>query len=86
MIEIFNYYEKLVIGQINRVCEAHQINLSSDANQDIACLALNQLPPRYIRHAIDASFYIPDEERAQMSIDVEKAVNNAMEKVTDNPR
>jgi len=86
MISISNFYENLVIQQIDKACAEQQINLSYDDMQDIACLALNQLPPRYVRHTIDTLFYIPDEERAQIDNDVEKAVNSAISKVTDNPR
>ncbi|MBL1261641.1 MAG: late competence development ComFB family protein [Thiotrichaceae bacterium] len=86
MISISNFYENLVIDQIGRTCEARQLNLDYDATQDIACLALNQLPPRYIRHTIDTIFYIPDEERASIDNAVADAVSNAIDKVTDNPR
>jgi len=86
MISISNFYENLVVEQIGKTCTERQINLSYDATQDIACLALNQLPPRYVRHTIDAIFYIPDEERAQIDNNVAKAVNSAIEKVADNPR
>jgi len=86
MISISNFYENLVVQQISKTCADRQINLSYDATQDIACLALNQLPPRYVRHTIDAIFYIPDEERAEIDSNVEKAVNDAIEKVANNPR
>jgi len=86
MLEITNFYEGLVITQINDACEERNINLSDDAIHDIACLSLNQLPPRYIRHAIDAIFYIPEDERLQMTSEVKKAVNHAISKVIDNPR
>ena len=86
MISISNFYENLVVEQISRASADRQINLSYDAMQDIACLALNQLPPRYVRHTIDAIFYIPDEERAEIDHNVAEAVNSAIDKVVDNPR
>jgi len=86
MISISNFYEKLVIEQIDKTSADQQLNLSYDDIQDIACLALNQLPPRYVRHTIDTLFFIPDEERTQIDSNVEKAVNSAIDKVTDNPR
>jgi hypothetical protein len=86
MISISNFYESLVIEEIDKACANQQINLSYDDMQDIACLALNQLPPRYVRHTIDTLFFIPDEERAQIDSNVEKAVKSAIGKVTDNPR
>jgi len=86
MISISNFYENLVIEEIDKACADQQINLSYDDMQDIACLALNQLPPRYVRHTIDTLFYIPDEERTQINSNVEKAVKSAIGKVADNPR
>jgi len=86
MISISNFYENLVVEQIGKASADRQINLSYDAMHDIACLALNQLPPRYVRHTIDTIFYIPDEERAEIEDNVAKAVNIAIDKVTDNPR
>lgn len=73
MTSITNFYEKLVFEKITEI--------SNDRN-----LSLNSLPPRYIHHSIDAIFYIPDDEREQMSRDVESAVADAINKVTSNPR
>ncbi len=44
---------------------------------DVACIALNRLPPRYIRHAIDYSFYLPDQERQRDAKLLEEAVRYA---------
>ena len=30
---------------------------------DVACVALNRLQPRYIRHAVDFAFYLTEKER-----------------------
>ena len=30
---------------------------------DVACVALNRLPPRYMRHEVDFAFYLSDRER-----------------------
>ncbi len=42
---------------------------------DVACVALNRLPPRYIRHEVDFAFYLSEQERA----DTERAVNDAVD-------
>jgi len=86
METISNFYERLVIDHINRICRERDLKLDAGAQQDIACLALNQLPPRYVRHSIDAIFFIPDDERIQIDNDVTNAVDNAIDKVTGNPR
>ena len=30
---------------------------------DVACVALNRLPPRYIRHQVDLAFHMTEKER-----------------------
>jgi hypothetical protein len=32
---------------------------------DVACVALNRMPPRYIRHEVDLLFYLSERERAE---------------------
>jgi len=46
-----------------------------DLLADVACVALNRLQPRYIRHTVDLAFYQTERERA----DLEKAVADAVE-------
>lgn len=42
---------------------------------DVACVALNRLQPRYIRHEVDYAFYLTDKER----IDIERHVAEAVD-------
>jgi hypothetical protein len=44
---------------------------------DVACVALNRLPPRYIRHAVDLAFYQTERERAEHDKAVADAVDYA---------
>ncbi|MCP5285528.1 MAG: late competence development ComFB family protein [Burkholderiaceae bacterium] len=46
-----------------------------DLLADVACVALNRLQPRYIRHKVDLAFYQTERERA----DHDKAVADAVE-------
>lgn len=46
-----------------------------DLLADVACVALNRLPPRYIRHMVDLAFYQTERERA----DHDQAVTDAVE-------
>jgi hypothetical protein len=46
-----------------------------DLLADVACVALNRLPPRYIRHAVDLAFYQTEKERH----DGDQAVAEAVE-------
>jgi hypothetical protein len=44
---------------------------------DVACVALNRLPPRYIRHEADFAFFLSDRERADAELAVSEAVEYA---------
>ena len=46
---------------------------------DVACVALNRLPARYIRHRVDFTFYLTDRERADHERAVTEAVSYAFE-------
>jgi len=81
-----NYYKRLVFDHIISEFGDTEIAQSPGAIEDIACLALNQLPPRYVRHAIDTAFYITLEEQREMIGAVQAAVARAAEFVAKNPR
>jgi hypothetical protein len=44
---------------------------------DVACVALNRLPPKYIRHEADFSFFLSDREKADTELAVSEAVEYA---------
>jgi hypothetical protein len=73
--DIHNYYEHLVLERIEKL----GLNKSkeSDFLADLCCLALNQVPPRYIRYEVDMAFYLPQNERQQMEMNVVNAVDKA---------
>ncbi|GAC14076.1 late competence development ComFB family protein [Aliiglaciecola lipolytica] len=74
--DIHNYYEHLILERI----ESLQLSKvkSADYIADLCCLALNQVPPRYIRYEVDMSFYLPQGERQQMEMNVANAVSKAI--------
>ncbi|MFN6323240.1 MAG: late competence development ComFB family protein [Burkholderiales bacterium] len=43
----------------------------------MACVALNQLLPRYIRHDVDFSFYLSEAERQENLRQIEDSVTKA---------
>ena len=43
----------------------------------MACVALNRLPPRYIRHKVDMDFYMSADERRRREAAVKAAVEFA---------
>ncbi len=44
---------------------------------DVACVALNRLQPRYIRHEVDFAFYLSEKERKESERQVRDAVEYA---------
>ena len=59
---IRNYYEQMVAEEIVTQLHAVGRDVSTGVMADIACVALNRLPPKYIRYEVDMAFYMsPDE-------------------------
>lgn len=74
---IHNYYESLVFETLrSKLAERFGNN---DYTADVACVALNHLPPRYIRHDVDMAFYLSPNERQEILDKVETAVNDAIQ-------
>lgn len=74
---VHNYYERLVTEAILQT--QPRANSDYDFLCDVSCVALNHLPPRYIRHDVDMSFYMSPLELDEMHKKVEKAVTHAVE-------
>lgn len=75
--QLHNYYELLVIRYITEKLIRPDETVDEDYWEDVACVALNQLPARYVRHEVDLAFYMPVEERVEMEQAVENAVKTA---------
>lgn len=50
---------------------------NADLLADVACVALNRVPPRYIRHDVDLAFFLTERERAENERAILEAVENA---------
>jgi hypothetical protein len=50
---------------------------STELLADVACVALNRLAPRYIRHEVDFVFYLSDRERVDSQRELFDAVDYA---------
>jgi hypothetical protein len=77
---VYNYQERLVFAALNELAEGYAF-VANDADllADVACVALNRLAPRYIRHTVDFAFYLSDQERAQSEQTAYDAVKFAFE-------
>jgi len=81
---IHNWYE---LGVYERLSSLNE--LGTDLNQeqlsDVACVALNHLPPRYVRHTVDMSFYTSPQEKKEMDDRIDLAIKNAVSFVKQHP-
>jgi hypothetical protein len=78
---IKNFAEQLVFARMQETLIAQGIN-DEDFLEDVACLALNQLPPRYIRFSVDLVVNLDQDERDQLEEDAADAVRKAVDIVT----
>ena len=73
---IHNYYEHLVLEELTRISNRARADMEFLA--DCACVALNYLPPRYIRHGVDMTFFMSGEEHREIENKVSKACEHAV--------
>lgn len=79
MDSIQNYYEPLVIETLAELTVGK--DLEDDLLVDVMCVALNHLPPRYIRHEVDMVYYLSPIEAQEMRDKVKGAVEDALQYV-----
>jgi hypothetical protein len=60
--QVHNYYERLIFEEVASQSTAYP-DFSMDMLADVACVALNRLPARYVRHDVDMMFYLTEQER-----------------------
>lgn len=78
---IFNYNERLIVEEMakqlaDQPCTEEQLS-------DVACLALNKVPAKYIKHSVDRAFYMSNEERAELESGIKEAVAEAITFIKD---
>lgn len=71
-----NYYEHLVLNEIQ--LQLGDRIVDGDFIADVACVALNHLPPRYVRYDVDMAFYLSPKESQEMEDKVTLAVRDAL--------
>lgn len=83
---VHNYYEKMVLNELQRTIQTQRLEVDTAMLEDIACIALNKLPPRYIKHDVDALFYLTADQQVAMYTSVETAVKEAIDFVMKHPK
>lgn len=74
--DVHNYYEHLVLERIGQL--GLQETKDADYLADLCCMALNQVPPKYIRYEVDMAFFLSGEERVKMEKEVADAIENSI--------
>jgi len=83
--QIHNYYERLVLDEVVRRVRDDEY-VTADMVADMACVALNRLPARYVRHDVDLIFYLTEEERRQSDMALDAAIELAIRLVYERSR
>ncbi|CAK0780724.1 hypothetical protein CCP4SC76_7570005 [Gammaproteobacteria bacterium] len=73
-----NYYERMVFEQLPLILAEQGEGPDEDFMEDLACIALNRLPPRYVRHSVDLAFSLNDREWEELQAQVEQAIHDAI--------
>lgn len=76
---IRNFYEQHVFDRVSRGMAHHPEIKGAEALLDVACIALNRLPPKYIRYDADLFFYMTPKERTEIEAALDEAVQAAVE-------
>jgi len=77
---LYNHHEREVFAAVAEAAQSHpNIGRDPDLLCDVACVALNRLPPRYIRHEVDFSFYMTPNERHEIDTAINEAVSFAFQ-------
>ncbi len=76
--EIHNLQEQAVFTAIAEIAPAYP-HFALDLMADVACVALNRLPQRYVRHTVDFAFYQTTPERENDKRATDEAVRFAFE-------
>ena len=73
-----NHNERAVFVTVRQLAPQYP-GLVHDAEllADVACVALNRLAPRYIRHEVDFVFYLSERERSESERHLAEAVEYA---------
>ncbi|WP_295399180.1 late competence development ComFB family protein [uncultured Thiocystis sp.] len=75
---IGNYFERLVMERLHDTLDENGNPLDAEYAEDLACVALNYLPPRYVRHSVDLASHLSDADQRNLLEEVSDAVNFAL--------
>lgn len=79
--DLHNYYEPLIYNYVLETVSVTEKIDDEELLKDLACLALNHLPARYVRHDVDMAFFLTSRERLAIQSAVVEAVDEALQQI-----
>jgi hypothetical protein len=77
---VHNFNEAAIFREITRAAALYPaLSDQPELLADVACVALNRMPPRYIRNNVDTIFYMSDDDHSRHAVAVTTAVKCAFE-------
>ena len=75
---VHNTHEKAIFDAVATAGPRYP-GVADDAEllADVACVALNRIPPHYIRHSADLAFFTTEKERQAIKRNIEESVDFA---------
>ena len=75
---VHNIHEQAVYDAVTKAAPQHPgLANHPDLLADVACVALNRVTARYIRHDVDMAFFLTEKERTETDRASHEAVENA---------
>lgn len=75
---VHNLHERAVCDEVEAAAPRYPaLSDKADLLADVACVALNRMPPRYIRHEVDLAFFLTERERGENERLISDAVDYA---------
>ena len=75
---VHNIHERAVYAAVQESAERYPgIAKHAELLADVACVALNRMPPHYIRHSADLAFFTTEKERQATLRNVAESVDFA---------
>ena len=75
--QLHNFFERPVIDALRE----RNIDLDDDTFVDVICVALNELPAKYIRHDVDMVYFTNPSDMVIINSRIERALDVALERV-----
>jgi hypothetical protein len=75
---VHNMHEQPVFQAVTQAAERYPaLAGSAELLADVACVALNRVAARYIRHDVDLAFFLTEKERVENQRAIDEAVEQA---------